>query len=112
MSETDEPTTIATRLAVLMSTAMNLSALLADPLTLAACDPAELRSTLASLTEELRWMRSLAGIHGISWPADADARIGSLDAGVAAWMPGQPVSQDVVASARLALEMLGGVPRS
>lgn len=113
MSDTNEPTAIATRLAVLLSTAMNVSVLLADDAALAACDPSGLRSELASLAQELRWMRSLAGtshIQGISWPADADVRIARLDASVAAWCAGEPAPRDVVASARRALEMLGGIP--
>jgi hypothetical protein len=109
MTEVEEPTAIATRLAVIVSTAMNLSALLADEVALSACDPAELRSALTSIAEGLRWMRSLAntsGIHGISWPADPDARIASLETSLATWTPGEPVSRGVAASARRALEML------
>jgi hypothetical protein len=114
MSKIDEPTAIATRLAVVVSTAMNLSALLADETALVACDPAELRSALVSLAEDLRWMRSLAGpsgIHGVSWPADADTRIARLDTGVAAWRQGESLPQEVVASARQALEIFGVIPR-
>lgn len=115
MSEMPDPAEIATRLAVVMSTAMNLSALVADESALAAFDPAELRSLLGSLVDDLRWLRALPGttqIQGISWPADADARIASLDSDVTAWIPGEPIPHDVVVSARRALDIWDVAPRA
>jgi hypothetical protein len=99
----------AVRLATLMTTVMNLAPLLVDEAAGGGCDPADLRTTLLEVAEEMDWVGSLVGkgmAGGIQWPADASQRIERLRAVAAAWDPLGPLPGDVREAARGCLGIL------
>lgn len=70
MITTEDPTTnIAARVAELLSAVMNLQALLSTKNLLDAADPADLRSALLHVADEIRWLIPIADegvVHGLS----------------------------------------------
>lgn len=99
----------AVRVATVLSTAMNVAAVLDNEPALRASSHVELRSTLLWIVDELSWMLSdvaREGVSSISWPSDAQERIDRLRTVASAWDPvGSPTSE-VVFSARSCLGLL------
>ncbi len=99
----------AVRIATILSTAMNVAAILNHEPALVASDHAELRATLLWLVDEMAWMLSDGardGVSSLSWPPDAQERIDHLRTVVSTWDPvGSPPSE-VVGSARTCLGFL------
>jgi hypothetical protein len=103
----------AVRAATLLSTAMNMPALLQSPTMLEVSDPVELRGALVWLAEEMSWFKSAvdAGtLAGSSLPPDADGRLERLRVLVDAWDPGTPLPRDVRDAACDCAGMLQGQP--
>jgi hypothetical protein len=96
-----EPEETAVRVATLLSTVMNVAAILANAPLLQATDGAELRSTLLGIADEMEWVGTIAGsIAGLSWPSDAQDRIDLLRAVTGAWNPASPPPPDMLDVAR------------
>jgi len=99
MAEHDDTTNDAARAAVLVSTAMNVAALLHNEGAWRGVDLAELRSVLTSFVNDLRWLRSkteMGLLVGITWPEDAQARIDTSAQLVDAWDPSELPSPDLL----------------
>jgi hypothetical protein len=104
---TQEPEESAVRVATLVSTAMNVAALLAVDPALQTTDRGELRSTLLWAADEMDWIGTLAGsMAGLSWPSDAPVRIERLRAEAGAWDPAGPPPAGLLGAARTCLGVL------
>jgi hypothetical protein len=99
----------AIRLATVLSTVMNVMAVLHNEPALQASDPVELRSTLLWIVDEMAWVASVHArgtTAGLSWPSDAQERIERLRTVASAWEPvGSPPSE-VLDTARDCLAIL------
>jgi hypothetical protein len=103
----------AIRLATVLSTVMNVMAILHNPPALQASDPVELRSTFLWIADEMSWIASVRGtMAGLSWPSDAQERIERFRAAASAWDPAGPPPPDVLDSARHCLGILQPSPES
>jgi hypothetical protein len=103
------PEEIAVRVATLLSTVMNTTAILHDSALLLASDPADLRATLLWIVEELRWlgpMVSSGSVAEISWPADTEAKLDRLSVAVTGWDTRHPLTQETFDSAVACLAIL------
>jgi hypothetical protein len=97
----------AIRMATVLSTVMNVMAILHNEPALQASDPVEMRSTFLWIVDEMSWIASVRGtMAGLSWPSDADERIERLRTVASAWDPAGPVPLDVLDSARHCLGIL------
>jgi Uma2 family endonuclease len=99
----------AIRVATLVATVLNVSALLEDAPALAARDLVELRSTLLGIVEEMIWLESLiasGSTKGIPWPSGANERIERLRTTATAWTPIGAPPADVRDAARDCLRIL------
>jgi hypothetical protein len=103
------PDEAAIRAAELLSMVMNLTAVLHHAPALEASDPAELRSSLLWVVDEMTWLASqvVRGlIGGVSWPPDAQQRIEHLRDVAGAWDPVDPPPPEVLDAARGCLGIL------
>ena len=108
-TEETSPEEIATRMATVLSTVVNMAAALRDELALRARDPVELRSTLLWIADEMGWVASVVArgsTAGMSWPSDSRERIDRLRATAGAWDPVSPPSAEVLDAARRCLAIL------
>lgn len=99
----------AVRIATVLSTAMNVAAILNHDPAPPASSSIELRSTLLWLVEEMSWMLSdfaREGTSSIAWPSDAQERIDRLRTVASAWDPVASPPSEVVGSARSCLGIL------
>lgn len=99
----------AIRMAEILSTVMNLSAVLHDELALRVTDPSGLRAELLSVGNEMTWLASVVAggsTAGIAWPGDAQERIERLRAVAGAWDPVGPPSLEVISAALSCLGIL------
>ena len=99
----------AVRLATVLSTAMNVAALLNNEALRLTSNNADLRSTLLWLVEEMSWIRSDVAPEAsstISWPSDGQERIDRLRAVAGAWDPVGPPSSEVLSCARACIAIL------
>src|SRR4051812_19375691 len=99
----------AIRAAELLSMVMNLTAILHHESALGASDPAELRSSLLWIADEMSWLASdvvRGSTAGVSWPTDAQERIEHLRAVAGAWDPVGPPPPQVLDTARDCLGIL------
>lgn len=108
-TEEISPEKAAIRAAALLSMVMNLTAVLHHAPALDASDPAELRSSLLWIVDEMSWLafdveRGL--IAGVSWPPDTQKRIEHLRDVASAWEPIGPPSPEVLHAARDCLGIL------
>ena len=94
-TSSQEPEDSAVRIATLLSSAMNLAAVLANDPALAVTNRGDVRSALLWTADEMDWAGTVAGsTAGLSWPADAHGRIASLRAEADAWDPAAPPPAD------------------
>jgi hypothetical protein len=114
MSDAQDPTRMdLTRIAELLSIAMNLWPLLIDsqysqhPQTLLQpIDPIQLRASLLHLSEELAWFASIPQeytLQGITFPPDLHARAKQLAAALEQWSDTSHPPTGVLECARQAL---------
>lgn len=99
----------AIRIATLLSTVMNVGVILQDENALRASAPVELRATLLWIVDEMCWLASSVtrgSMAGISWPADAQARIERLRTVAESWDPVDPPPAEVTSRARDCLGIL------
>ncbi len=102
-----EPEETPVRVATLLSTVMNVAAVLHNFAALQATDQGELRSTLLWVADEMIWVGTIAGsMDGLSWPSDAQDRIEHLRTVASAWDPVTPPPSGLLDSARECLGML------
>jgi hypothetical protein len=100
---------VAVRMATLVTTVMNVAGTLGDDALLQRCEPAELRSTLLEIADEMAWLGSgvAAGeVGGVTWPEDAAERIERLRSAATAWSPAGPPPVEVREAARRCLGIL------
>jgi hypothetical protein len=91
----------AVRIATLLSTVMNVTAILVNDPTLQTTSHNDIRSTLLETVDEFDWLGTVAGtIGGLSWPSDAQSRIDRLRAATTAWDPAVAPPQEVLDAAR------------
>jgi hypothetical protein len=99
----------AVRIATILSTAMNIAAILDNDSALTAINAADLRSTLLWIVDEMSWMLSEVAVEGassVSWPSDAGARIDGLRAHASAWDAAGAPPSGLVSAARSCLGLL------
>jgi hypothetical protein len=99
----------AIRMATVLSTVMNVAAILHNEPVLTASDPSELRSTLLWIVDELSWLESVVAggaTAGISWPSNGKERIERLRAAASAWAPVGSPPPEVREAARNCIAMV------
>jgi hypothetical protein len=94
----------AVRMAMLLSTVMNMAAILANDPTLHSTDRSEFRSTLLWIANELNWARTIPG--SVVWPSDAEDRITLLRDLADPWDPVVAPSAEMLSAAHNCLGML------
>ena len=80
-----------------------------------ADDPAELRIALRRALDGMSWIGSIGGpvvFEGLTWPPDAEERLGRLRAALAAWSPLEPLPASVVEAARQGIVILNSTDAS
>jgi hypothetical protein len=99
----------AVRVATVLSAAMNVAAILHHEPALVAADPAELKSTLLWIADEMSWIVADvagAGKSSLTLPPDAQERIDRLRLVATAWNPSGPLPSEVAICSQVCLGML------
>ena len=99
----------AVRVATVLSAAMNVAAVLNHEPALVAEDPAELKSTLLWIADEMSWIVADvagAGKSSLTLPPDAQDRIDRFRLAVNAWDPIGPLPSGVAICSQVCLGML------
>ena len=99
----------AVRIAMVLSEAMNVAAILNNDSALLASSSVDLRSTLLWIVDEMAWMLSHVareGASNVSWPSNAQERIDRLRTVAGAWDPIGSPNSEVLSSARSCLGLL------
>lgn len=95
------------RMAVLLTKAMNTTAILHNDELLQATDPIDLKLVLLWLADELRWLLSLGpSVAGLSPPPDAPERIDQLCTSLRASSIADPLTDEELDRARACLAIL------
>lgn len=99
----------ATKVAQMLSEAMNASSLIESAEQGHAIDGPLLHQLLGSLTRELAWLDANRGpfqLQGLAWPADIADRVARLASELDAWKPSDPVPPGVLTAGRECLRFM------
>lgn len=107
---------VAARIAGLLSNAMNLGPILANPHALPpSINLAELRASLLHLSAELQWLIPIIdqySFQGITFPPDLQIRVDQLRIALDQWQPCTSPPAQVLECARHALSpFISGMPQ-